>query len=225
MKPSLDRALRIVWLVIGVLLLGTLLVSLVFVAAGFLRTRGAGEAADRAVAEGVAGEAGGGVRLTLPQAMRGTDTRIAFVAREGGRAARAPEPGRVQGVVNVVFLDADGAARLLLDRPAEIREVHFPAAGVAEEGMEGWITYEIGSGGEVGLYLSDLTGRALRPVAVPPLRYLAHRPFGAGRLLVSALDGDPPRQRAFLYDPEAGSLEPFTALDSVADEAGRIAAP
>jgi hypothetical protein len=225
MKPSLDRALRIVWLVIGVLLLGTLLISLVFVAAGFLRTRGAAEAADRAVAEGVAGEAEGGVRLTLPQAMRATETRIAFVAREGGRAARAPEPGRVQGVVNVVFLDADGSARLLLDRPAEIREVHFPAAEGESDASRPWITYEIDFEGEVGLYLSDVDGRALRPVAVPPLRYLAHRPFGAGRLLVYALDGDPPRQRAYLYDPAAASLEPFTALDSLADEAARIAAP
>lgn len=226
MKPSLDRALRIVWLVIGVLLLGTLVVSLAFFAAGFLRTRGAAADADRAVAEAVPAEAdGAGVRLTLPQRVRGTDTRIAFVVRPGAPAPRAPEPGRVQGVVNVVFLDPDGAPRLLLDRPAEVREVRFPAEGEEGEEPQRWITYEIAHGGEVALFLSALDGRSLRHVVAPPLRYLAHRPFGPGRVLVYAMAGAPPRQRAFLYDVDAAALTPFAALDSVAAEAARIAAP
>ena len=218
MKLSLDRVLKWTWLVIGVLLLGSLLAALVFVAAGFLRTRGATDAAEEVVAEGVEPRERRGVRLTLPRDVRGTETRVAFVVREGGAGGRLAEPGRVQGVENVVFVDPDGSARLLLDRAAEIREVRFPAPGDAGEEAAAWITYEIAGGRGAALYVSGVDGRGLRAVVEPPLRYVAHRAFGAGRILVYAAEDGVP-QRAFLYDVVSGSVVPFAALDSVAARA------
>ena len=219
MKLSLDRVLKWTWLAIGVLLLASLLIALAFVTAGYLRTRGATEAADRVVADGAAPRESRGVRLTLPRDVRGTETRIAFVVREGGAGGRLPEPGRVQGVENVVFVDPDGSARLLLERAAEIREVRFPAPGETDDGAA-WITYEIAAERGAALYVSGVDGRGLRAVVEPPLRYVAHRPFGAGRILVYAAEAGGP-QRALLYDVASGSAVPLASLDSVAARARR----
>lgn len=233
MKPSLDRALRLVWLAIGVLLLGAVAVSLVLLVAGHLRTRGATEQAVRAAVGRPAGEPRE-VVVGMPEPLRGTGTRIAFVEHASAAPAPRAGAGRRQGVVNVVFLDADGGARLLLERPALIREVRYPPAdsGAADAHPGGWITYEIvfadgaaaapDPAAPSALYLSTVDGRALRPVVEPPLRYRAHHPFGAGRILVYAAGADSPRQRAFVYDVAAGTLTPFAALDSVAGEAARL---
>jgi hypothetical protein len=238
MRLTLDRALRIVWLAIGVLLLGVLLVSLVLVLAGFLRTRGATEAAAGAAAEGVRGAPEAGVRAGLPEALAGTSTRVVFLERaRPGAAEGAPAAGRRGGLVNLVFLDPDGGARLLLDRPAYIREVRYPPAepGAGAPGAEPapWLTYEmaledsdgdgmLGERDAAGLYVSDVDGGRLRPVVEPPLRVRGYRRHGAGELLVY-VTGEDGAERALLYGVEAGRLSPFVALDSATLLAARIA--
>lgn len=225
MKPSLDRILKVVWLAIGGLLLGSLLVALVFVAAGFLRTRGASEAAT-AAASGVPSSSARPARAAAALAVAGTDTRLVPVERGGGTPPLSG-PGRLHGLVNAVFLDPGGEARLLLDRPALIRSVWYPAANGEETAGSSWIAWEIAfgeaaAGAPSALYLSDLDGRTLRPVVEPPLRYRAHQSWDAGRILVFAEDeaGTP---RAFLYDDARRRLAPFAALDSTLIEARRIA--
>ena len=138
--------------------------------------------------------------------------------------------------MNVMFVDA-GGARLLLDRPACIRELSYPKAEESGDAVE-WISYVIaledtdGSGSldprdAMALYVSDLDGRNLRAVLGPPLRYRTHAAFGPGRILVHALEGagkdeERMRQRAFIYDVRDARLSPYTAMDSAAEQAGRL---
>lgn len=223
MKPSLDRALRIVWLAIGVLLLASLAAALLFVAAGFLRTRTAPDEAARAAGDAVAPPSGP-LRPGRAVDVAGTATRLVPVVHGGGHAPGLAAPGRIEGLANVVFLDPDGGARLLLDRPALVRTLWHPTEEGAGQGP--WIAYEIAFGGGAapgppGLYVSDLDGTNLRPVIRPPLRYRSHQPWSEGRILVVAADesGAP---RTFLYDVAEGRLTPFAALDSAVAEAAGI---
>jgi hypothetical protein len=249
MKLSVDRALRAIWLAIGVLLLGFLLVFAIVAVTGWIRTMGADEAAVRVAREsGQPREEARAVRLGMPDSIRGSTAMIAMVGngrdylvREFAMSGYAGDKGAP--MVNVMFLDDQGA-RLLLDRPAYIGEVRYPrprdpSAHVSQD----WISYQVamedGNGnGQLddrdprSLYVTDLEGRNLRPVIRPPLRLLEHEAIGPGRILVYALEApqgqqvaeDRMRQRAFVYETATGKLLPFTALDAATERAAGILA-
>jgi hypothetical protein len=253
MKLNLDRAFRVTWLVVGGLVLLFLLVGGALIAVQWIGNAGAADEAVRVASEAQPPrDEPRAVRYLPPLRMRGTDTRIVLMSYGEGhepsgsyRVYSDPAPGGGTWV-NAVFLDADGA-RLLLDRPAYIRDVRYPAAGDVEaasypgDPLQTWITYVVAvddtdRNGKLdhrdlqGLYVSDVEGRNLRPVLRPPLRYLSHHAMEGGRMLVYALE--PPagqqvdekrmRQRAFVYDVASGRLAPYAALDSAAARAGQL---
>lgn len=242
MKLSLDRTFRIVWLVVGGLLLVVLLVAGFLVAAQWLGNAGAADDALQVAREAVpARDEPRALRYGAPQPVRGTSTRIIPVyaqpARDGGLYAS----GAQEAWVNAIFLD-DGGARLLLDRAGWIRDVRYPAPDDADS-VRTWITYVMAlddSDGDgrldhrdrPGLYVSDVEGRTLRPVLTPPLRYLSHHAMDGERILVYALepaageadDDEGLRQRAFVYDVAGGRLAPYAALDSAAARAAQLLA-
>jgi Na+-transporting methylmalonyl-CoA/oxaloacetate decarboxylase gamma subunit len=241
MKPSLDRAFKLTWLGIGALVLLFLVIGLVLVVSQATRNAGAADEAERIVSEErPTAEEPVAVRYGMPDSIRGTATRIVRVhdgAAQGRRSSYTSSGyDGAESAVNVMFVDADGV-RLLLDRPAYIRELTYPGAREENPAME-WISYVIAfddtdRGGSLdardamALYVSDLDGRNLRAVLGPPLRYRTHQAFGPGRILVHALDGagkdeERMRQRAFIYDVRAGQLSPYAAMDSAAERAGRI---
>lgn len=199
-----------------------------------------------------AGDEPRAVRYGPPQGIRGTDTRIAFVDYGSGYSTTSSggyfSDRRATGTdVNVMFIDAQGV-RLLFDRPALIREISYPrvdpggsAAALEQVERREWISYvlalddtnrngRLDDRDAVALYVTDLDGRNLRPVVSPPLRYQDHVAVGATQLLVYALEAPPGqnvgesrmRQRAFIYDVRVGRLSPYAALDSAAEQAGRI---
>ncbi|HEY0025071.1 MAG TPA: hypothetical protein VGB24_19310 [Longimicrobium sp.] len=249
MKLSVDRALRAIWLAIGVLLLGFLLVFAVVAVTGWIRTMGADEAAVRVAREsGQPREEARAVRVGMPDSIRGSSVMIAMVGngrdylvREFAMRGYAGHKGAP--MVNVMFLDDQGA-RLLLDRAAYITEVRYPRPrDPSASTSQNWISYQVamedGNGnGQLddrdprSLYVTDLEGRNLRPVIRPPMRLLEHQAIGPGRILVYALEPpqgqqvaeDRMRQRAFVYETATGKLLPFTALDAAADRAAGILA-
>jgi hypothetical protein len=246
MKPSLDRTVKLIWLAIGALLLLLLAVGGVMMLAQAVGNAGAGSEAARVVSDTPAEpREAHPVRYGMPDSIRGTATRIVMVGNGsgtvyGGRSESYTSTGQGSGRdVNVMFVDASGV-RLLLDRPAFIRDVSYPRPG-ADEAPRAWISYVVAlndtdrSGrldglDAVALYVTDLDGRGLRPVLSPPLRYQSHQALDASRILVYALqppagvevDEDRMRQRAFIYDVRSGQLAPYAAMDSAAERAGRI---
>lgn len=247
MKLSLDRTLKALWLAIGVLLLGFLLVIAVVALTGWIRTMGADDAAVRVAKEGEPPrEEPRAVRVGMPDSIRGSTAVIALVSNGVDYQpmyVAAASAYRSTPTVNVLFLDDQGA-RLLLDRPAYIHDVDYPERrdSLAVAARE-WISYEMAleDGNRNGklderdpraLYVTDLMGRNLRPVIRPPLRLLEHEPIGPGRILVYALEPPPGqqvpedrmRQRAFVYELATGKLLPFTVLDGAADRAAAILA-
>jgi hypothetical protein len=256
MKLPLDRSLKLLWFAIGVLLLLFLAGAGVMILSEVIGNAGAGREASRVASDPRPADEPrpAAVRYGLPRPIRGTETRMVMV--DHGRGYVGSSAGdsyssrsRSGPEANVMFLDA-GGVRLLLDRPAYIREVSYPlpdasngATGEAEAAPREWISYvmaldddngdkRVDGRDAVALYVTDLQGRNLRPVIRPPLRYQAHEAFGAGRILVYALE--PPRgeavpeermrQRAFLYDVRTSQLTAYAAVDSAADRAGRILA-
>lgn len=244
MKPSLDRSVKMLWLAIGALLLLCLAVAGVMVLSQVIGNAGAGREAARVASQAspVAQEPQS-VRYGMPDSIRGTATRIVVVHRGGltysGRRESYESSGGARDEANVMFLDGD-EVRLLLDRPAYIREVSYPKPADADA-PRGWISYVLAlddtdrSGtldgrDKAALYVTDLEGRNLRPVIRPPLRYHGHTALGPMRILVYALqdsagarvDEYRMRQRAFIYDVASGRLSPYAALDSAAARAGRI---
>lgn len=249
MKLSLDRTFRVVWLVVGGLLLLFLVVAGVLVAAQWIGNAGAADEAMRVASEARPERPEArALRYGSPQTMRGTDTRIVLVSY-GEASGQGSSYGSSSGSgggpwVNAILLDADGA-RLLLDRAAYIRHVAYAGADdagyAAGDSLQSWITYvmamddanrdgRLDHRDPAGLYVTDVEGRNLRPVLRPPLRYQSHHVLDAGRMLVYALE--PPagqavdekrmRQRAFIYDVASGTLAPYTALDSAVARAAQV---
>lgn len=245
MKPSLDRSLKLLWLVIGALLLLLLGVGGVMILSQVIGNAGAGSEAERVAGDAPpAARAAQPVRYGMPDSIRGTATRIVMVDAGGLAYERRREsysssaPARSEA--NVMFLDDADGVRLLLDRPAYIREVSYPRPG-EKEAPRGWISYvlalddtdrsgKLDSHDKVALFVTDLEGRNLRPVLRPPLLYQSHEALGPTRILVYALqppagaavdEGRMP-QRAFIYDVASGQVAPYAALDSAAERAGLI---
>jgi hypothetical protein len=157
--------------------------------------------------------------------------------------ARRPRAGGA--LVNVMFVPPDGGpGRLLLDRPAFIRDMDVPRerpfAGERVDSVPR-ITYSIAfddtdrSGrldyqDAAELYISDLEGGHFRRVLPPGLRVTSTMVLSDRQLLVSALDArgaerkpeDQLPQRAFRFNPRTGELASDVGLDSLAAAAGRI---
>jgi hypothetical protein len=249
MKLSLDRAFRVIWLVVGGLVLLFLLVGGVLIAVQWIGNAGAGDDAVRVASEAQPPrQEARAVRYGIPQPIRGTGTRLALVSygegyESSGSYGSSDARGR-EAWVNVIFLDGAGA-RLLLDRPAYIRDVGYPglreSPDPAADSLQTWITYvmalddsdrngRLDHHDPLGLYVTDVEGRTLRPALRPPLRYTSHHVLEGGRMLVYALEppaGQPVdekrmRQRAFIYEVASGRLSPYAALDSAAARAGQI---
>lgn len=241
MNAFLDRALKLTWLGIGALLLVFLLAGLVMMASQVIGNAGAASEAERVAGSAAsAREEGVAVRYWMPDSIHGTTTRIVRVHQGEARGSRSSYESRggSENEVNVMFVDADGV-RLLLDRPAYIRDLSYPGAGEDQAPRE-WISYvlalddtdrsgKVDARDAMGLYVTDLDGRDLRPVLRPPLRYHSHAAFGPSRILVYALDPASGvrdqarmRQRAFLYDVRASRLTPYAAMDSAAEQAARV---
>ena len=254
MNLTFDRALKVLWMAIGVILLGFLLFAAVFLIGDLIGNLGAGDEAVRvAQEERPAREEALAVRYSHPVAVRGTATRLVFIdyGQGSGGSGYSPSsryPGAAQHV-NVAFVSG-GGARLLVNRPALIREVDYPGVAgpspepqAADTVARGWITYQIALDDTNGnrrlderdrfaLYVSDLEGRNLRPVLEPRLRYRSHSTLSPTQLLVYALEPrqgqevseDRIPQRAYVYDVPSARLTVHAGLDSVTVRAGQVLA-
>jgi hypothetical protein len=235
-----DRVLRWVWLINGVLLLVLLMGSAVFVAIGALSGLGGGGSpgASAKPADSTATAERAPIRYDLPVMVRGTDTRLVLVRRGSGyeysRTASSASAGGEGPAVNVAFVDTRGA-RLLLDRPAFIRRVRYPgrASEAPADSALRWIVYEMAlkdtnGDGQVddrdrqSLYVSGLDGSGLRQVLPEGYEIRDWAPQPDGSLVATGLELATMRQHAFTVDP-AGAVRPYAALDSIAVRAARIA--
>jgi len=233
-----DRVLRWVWLINGVLLLLLLVGSLAFVAAGALSGLGAGSPGPALKTDSAHADETQRIRYDLPVPVRGSDTRVVLVRSGSGYAysstASSVPAGGEGAVVNVVFLDAHGA-RLLLYRPAFIRRVRFPgrASEAPADSALRWIVYEMAvkdtnGDGRVddrdrrSLYVTGLDGSRLRQVLPEGYEIRDWAPQPDGSLLATGLALPDMRQQAIVVDPD-GLVKPFAALDSVAALAARVA--
>jgi hypothetical protein len=188
MNSRVERLLRWVWLVNGVLLLALLVLGVLFVAGAWIvdLTVGGDDAVSVAPKrDAAAEERPTALRYGPPEPVRGTATRIVLIRRgQEGRSAASYGSGsgsaRSDGpIVNVGFVDA-GGGRLLLDRPAYVSEVRWPGtalrpSGEASDSLLRWVVYrmalEDGNGdGRLdhrdpgALYVSALDGSGLRRV-------------------------------------------------------------
>ena len=242
-SSRLDRSLKLVWLVIGSLLLLGLVAGLVASAVSFFASGGGGGGSGEASVP-AAGAQGARdvlpVRYGTPKPVPGSAFRVAEVrapVAEGddddGGSSRSRGREETQ-LVNLLFLSpGEGGGRLLLDRPARIESTDYPVEG---DSARPWITYRIafrdtdGDGrlsvlDRAGLFTSTLGGDSLRPVLPEGMRLLAQSPLGDGRRLVvlalevpadTTIPAERWRQRALLLDVPTGTLRPYTALDSLA---------
>ena len=233
-----DRLLRWVWLINGVVLLALLVAGGLFLVAGALQNLGGREPSSVPLARADSATRGAPLRYDPPAAIRGAAARIVVIRRgtgytyrnssSGSRAADAP-------AVNVAFLDAQGA-RLLLARPAYIARVSYPGDDHVRGDTLRWIVYEAALEDSNGdrrlddrdrrsLYVSTLDGRGLRRVLPGgyELRDWAGQPDGS--LVATAVQlqpgGSPMPEHAFVLEP-SGNVRPYAALVSAVAAAGRI---
>ena len=242
-----DRLLRWVWLIIGVLLLAMLVLGGGGLLVAFLSGMGGGSPVVPAATAGHArGSEAPPVRYDPPVAVQGTQTRVVLVRNGNGYTYTNTYSSSNRGeapVVNVAFVDA-GGVRLLLDRPAYIRRVAFPghehgdyADPDSAPSRLRWFVYEmslrdtngdgaIGDQDRRSLYVSGLDGRGLRqvlPDGYEP-RDWAAQPDGSIFATALRLDGGHAErmpERAFVVDA-AGTVRPYAQLDSAMDAAGTI---
>src|SRR5688572_28267473 len=139
---------------IGVILLGFLLFAGVFLLRDLIGNLGARDDAVRVTQEeGPAPAEALAARYSHPVALRGSETRLVFIdygqGPGGSGYSRSSRYASGSQHVNVAFLSREGA-RLLLNRPALIREVDYP--GLRDPSPEPeqpdtfsrrWITYQI----------------------------------------------------------------------------------
>ncbi|HSU16789.1 hypothetical protein [Longimicrobium sp.] len=238
-----ERILRWVWLINGLVLLALLVAGGIFLLIGALAGLGGGDTASAPAtrADSSRAEAAAPLRYDPPEAVRGSDARIVVIRRGTGytyrntsSSARGPEAP----AVNVAFLDARGA-RLLLDRPAYIAHVRYPgqAAADARSDTLRWIVYEAALGDSNGdgrvdsrdrrsLYVSALDGRGFRRVLPDGYELRDWAGQADGSLVATAVQlqpgSAPMPERAFVLDA-SGAVRPYAALDSVVAAAGGIA--
>ncbi|HET7229534.1 MAG TPA: hypothetical protein VFJ16_05995 [Longimicrobium sp.] len=242
-RSRLQLWLRWVWLGVGVLVLVLLVWAVVFM---IHESAGGGGPAGADSARSGSVRSVEPLRYDPPERVGGSATRIVQIRRGSGyryssRALSSAAASAVSGegpAVNVIFLSGD-SARLLLNRPAYIRDVSYPGArDVAEGDSLRWVVYEmavddadrngvVDESDPLSLYVTDLEGRGLRRVLPPgyELRGWASQP--GGTLVVTAVrltsGGRAMPERAFVVDA-AGAVRPYAALDSAVDAAARIVA-
>ena len=244
-----DLWLKRIWLVNGVVLLPLMLFALGVLVYSAVFDEGGAQASVDLPSEASQPLGSRALRYDEPKSILGTRTllvqvryRTAYVPQEffgvsgySSRGAYWQEP-----IVNVLFIDSTGTARLLLDRPAYIRRLNYPSSEA--DSLQRWMSYEIAfddtnDDGKLGeddlasLYLTDLTGRRLRPVLPERFRVRWHGPFARGQqILLYALEEAADRrrsedqlpQRAFLYDVARDSLVPFAEVNQTIDRASAI---
>jgi len=211
MNSRVERLLRWVWLVNGVLLLALLVLGVVFTAGAWIVDLTAGGEGAVSVApkrDAGAEEPRTALRYGAPETVRGSATRIVLIRRgQAGRASSvgygSSSPERGEGpIVNVGFVDA-GGGRLLLDRPGYVASVRWPGSTTQPAGTTGdtllrSVVYEMaledGNGdGRLdhrdpgALYLSALDGTGLRRVLPAGFTLRGWEVREDGYLFVSAL--------------------------------------
>ena len=256
-----DRWLKRVWLVNGVVLLGGMVIGIgVAAVAAMTEWRGNKAVAVAAAAPGRTSDDGApvrAVRYDIPASVRGTDTKLVLVhngadflpqaAGSGPSRKQYSESDQQGPAVNVIFLPArNGAARLLVDRPAYISDVSYPGEEYGRaDSLQTWISYEVvlvdtnGDGklnedDERQLMVSDREGNNLVRVLPPGWRLKEYSTRRDHRTMVitafelpksgEKFDDRRAAEHAFLYDVPTGKLESFVALDSAVARAGRVLA-
>jgi hypothetical protein len=210
MNSRVERLLRWVWLVNGVLLLALLVLGVVFTAGAWIVDLTAG--GEGAVSVAPRRDAGTeerrmALRYGAPETVRGSATRIVLIRRgQAGRSSvgyGSSSPDRGEGpIVNVGFVDA-GGGRLLLDKPGYVASVRWPGSTIQPSGMTSdtllrSVVYEMaledGNGdGRLdhrdpgALYLSALDGTGLRRVLPAGYTLRGWEVREDGSLFVSAL--------------------------------------
>jgi len=211
---DMDRWLKRLWMVNGVLLLGLLVLGtgalLVSWLSGAFGRRNAVVAPDTMDAGPVKPRA---VRFSAPREIWGTKTRLVIVrygkGQQGAGFGSGSDMSRREYYsydgdrdsdgprVNVIFLRGTEPGRVLLDKAAFIGWLDFPSD--KPDSLERWITYHIAfddtnkdgrldSEDRQDLYVSDIEGLNLRRVLPPGMRLLDEDPLGDGRyLIVTAL--------------------------------------
>ena len=204
---DMDRWLKRLWMVNGVLLL----VLLVFGIGAFLVTwlSGAFGSKNAVLAPNPTRGAAvkpRAVRYSPPRPIWGTKTRIVIVrygkrqqgAEPGFRSFASDEYRDEDGpVVNLLFLSGTAPGRVLLDKPAYVDDFDYPRS--KEDSLQHWVTYRIAfedtnadgrldSDDRGDLYVSDLDGSNLRRVLPAGMRLVDQHEVGDGRhLVVTAL--------------------------------------
>ena len=255
---SIDRWLKRLWMTIGIVLLPIVLYGAVSLGIELLGRSfgqddpiqvpgsGATDSTTRPRA----------VRYDQPVEILGSEASIIMVrygvaqAYEEGSAFSTSKhfrvtrdyEGRYSPAINVIFLSPnDSGGKLLLDKPAYISRVSFPAE--PEDSLITWIAYEIalddtngdgrlGEDDEVSFYVSDLAGRGLTRVLPQGQSFLSYRPGPRpGTILVYSLQAPADKsqteqerwqQRAFEYSLETRTATPYPALENQATRAGQI---
>lgn len=251
MTSRVQRLLRPVWLINGILLLALLVLGVLFVAGAWIVDLTADDEAAPATPPRKVEEPAPVVRYAAPSPIRGGDARIVLIRRgaEGRRSAGfSPSAYDEQAdgqVVNVGFLGA-GGARLLLDRPAYVSAVRWPGdegqrEGMARDSLLRWVVYEMaledGNGDgrhdhrdARSLYLSALDGTGLRRVLPQGFLLQAWQVNEDGSLFVSALQAPAGDRREVDENrlPQRaflvgadGQARPYAAMDSLATAAAR----
>lgn len=215
----MDRWLKRVWLVNGVLILALILFGVGAALSSLSLVHGD---------DGVAmfdGEAGpdskvrpGPVRLDEPREIAGTDVRLVRVRRQARTSSGLWFLGsgdvyvdgtngssiewRSGSLVNAIFLSPDGTARLLFEQPAHIGEIDWPQAGRKADSDRRWIAVSAaledsdGNGhldadDRQGLYLVDLDGARLRRALPDSVSVTGFDAFGGpDRLLAFAVPAE-----------------------------------
>jgi hypothetical protein len=211
---DMDRWLKRLWMVNGVLLLALLILGtgalLVSWLSGAFSRNNAVIAADTTRGAPAKPRA---VRFSPPREIWGTKTRVVIVRYGKGQQGAGfgsgsdmssreyysldGDRGSAGPVVNLIFLSGTEPGHVLLDKPAYVDWFDSPTA--KSDSLQRWIAYHIAfddtnkdgrldSDDRVDLYLSDLDGTHLRRVLPPGMRLLHQDPVGDGRhLIVTAL--------------------------------------
>jgi len=260
MNPDPDRLLKRVWLINGFLVLALLAAAacgaLYAVASGVFSQGEEGVevrrgGADPAVARPRA------VRFGAPGPIRGTSTTLSLIYHgEAEQFAEAPSlsgggyaasrGGGEGALVNVVFVDSGKPeGRLLLDRPAYIRDIRYPSGDdrPGRDSLQTWISYGIAledtdrdgsldGDDAMAVYVSALDGTGFRRVSPPGVDVTFHGMRADRRSIVIVGLQEPGdgrhvpreqlRQRVFVYDVPTGRLTGLSALEGSAARAARI---
>lgn len=249
--PTLERAVKWVWLILGGLALTGLAALAIYALTSAVD--GAGETAVPAAGRQAAAPAADApaLRYDLPERIPGTGTRMVLVRR--GHGARYSDSysysSRGAGpMVNVAFQDAAGV-RLLLDRPAYIESVSYrgsagdaPPAAADTAAPLRWIVYQMALSDANGdhrlndrdpqsLFVTDRDGRGLRQVLPAGFAPVAWQVRADGGLDITALapaadprhgdDDELRQQRAFVLEP-GGQVHADAQLDSALAAAARV---